>query len=77
MDTLRYKQLDSLNLVEVKRELAFFLEHAQRVNWDVSDETIGYMNQLDSVIKALSQTVCHKLKMSDLPVSVQVVRKDK
>jgi len=54
MDTLRYKQLDSLNLVEVKRELAFFLEHAQRVNWDVSDETIGYMNQLDSVIKALS-----------------------
>jgi hypothetical protein len=54
MDTLRYKQLDSLNLVEVKKELAFFLEHAQRVNWDVSDETIGYMNRLDSVIKALS-----------------------
>ena len=54
MDTLRYKQLDSLNLDEVKKEFLFFMEHAERVNWDVSDETIGYMNKLDSVIKALS-----------------------
>ena len=54
MDTLRYKQLDSLNLEEVKKEFLFFMEHAERVNWDVSDETIGYMNKLDSLIKALS-----------------------
>ncbi len=54
MDTLRYKQLDSLNLDEVKKEFLFFMEHAERVNWDVSDETIKYMNQLDSLIKALS-----------------------
>jgi hypothetical protein len=54
MDTIRYKQLDSLNLDEVKKEFLFFMEHAERVSWDVSDETIKYMNQLDSVIKALS-----------------------
>jgi hypothetical protein len=54
MDTLRYKQLDSLNLDEVKKEFLFFMGHAERVNWDVSDETIKYLNQLDSLIKALS-----------------------
>ncbi len=55
MESIRYKkELDSLKLHEVKRELRFFMEHAERVNWDVSDETIGYMNQLDRVIKALS-----------------------
>ena len=72
MDTLRYKQLDSLSLVDVKRELAIFMEHAERMNWHVSDETIGYMNQLDRVIKALSQMACHKLKMSDLYIRFQV-----
>ena len=54
MDTLRYKRLDSLNLDEVKKEFLFFMGHAERVNWDVSDETIKYLNQLDSLIKALS-----------------------
>ena len=54
MDTLRFKQIDSLNLAEVTKELHFFMEHANRVNWEVSNETLTYMNKLDSVIKALS-----------------------
>ena len=54
MDTLRFKKIDSLNVDEVKKEFMFFMEHAERVNWEVSDETLNYMNKLQSVIKALS-----------------------
>jgi hypothetical protein len=54
MDTLRFKKIDSLNIEEVKKEFLFFMEHAERMNWEVSDETIKYMVQLQDVIKALS-----------------------
>ena len=54
MDTLRFKKIDSLNVDEVKKEFMFFMEHAERVNWEISDETIKYMTQLQDVIKALS-----------------------
>lgn len=54
MDTLRFKQVDSLNIAEVKAEFLFFMSHAERVDWEVSNETLAYMNKLDSVIKALS-----------------------
>jgi hypothetical protein len=54
MDTLRFKQIDSLNLDEVKAEFLFFMAHAERMDWEVSNETLTYMNKLDSVIKALS-----------------------
>ena len=55
MDTLRFKKIDSLNLDEVKAEFLFFMAHAERMDWEVSNETLAYMNKLDSVIKALSQ----------------------
>jgi hypothetical protein len=54
MDTLRFKKIDSLNLDEVKAEFLFFMAHAERMDWEVSNETLAYMNKLDSVIKALS-----------------------
>lgn len=54
MDTLRYKKIDSLNIDEVKKEFLFFMDHAERVNWEVSDETLNYMNKLQGVIKSLS-----------------------
>jgi hypothetical protein len=54
MDTLRFKKIDSLNIDEVTKEFMFFMEHAERVSWDVSDETIKYMTQLQDVIKSLS-----------------------
>jgi hypothetical protein len=54
MDTLRFKKIDSLNVEEVKKEFMFFMDHAERVNWEVSNETLDYMNKLQGVIKALS-----------------------
>ena len=54
MDTLRFKKIDSLNIDEVKKEFLFFMEHAERYNREISDETIKYMTQLQNVIKSLS-----------------------
>lgn len=54
MDTLRFKKIDSLNLNEVKAEFLFFMTHAERMDWDISDETIKYMTQLQDVIKSLT-----------------------
>jgi hypothetical protein len=54
MDTLRFKKIDSLNIEEVKSEFDFFMAHAERVNWEISDETISYLTKLQGVIKSLS-----------------------
>ena len=50
----RYRQLNWLDRTELQQELDFFLEIAERRNWDVDDETIAYMNRLQGCIRALS-----------------------
>ena len=54
MDTLRFRQIDSLDLEGLTKEFMFFMEHAERVNWDISDETMKYMLQLQRLIQSLS-----------------------
>lgn len=50
----RYKKINPLNREELQAELDFFLDLAERANWDIDDKTINYMNQLQSAVRALS-----------------------
>jgi hypothetical protein len=50
----RFRQLNWLDKVELQKELDFFLEIAERRLWDVDNDTIKYMNKLQSVINSLS-----------------------
>lgn len=50
----RYRKLNWLDRVELQKELDFFLEIAERRNWDIDDDTIKYMNRLQGVINSLS-----------------------
>jgi hypothetical protein len=50
----RYRQLNWLNRTELQQELDFFLEIAERRNWDVDDETLKYMTDLQGAIRSLS-----------------------
>ena len=50
----RFRQLNWLDRVELQKELDFFLEIAERRNWDIDDDTIKYMNRLQGVINSLS-----------------------
>jgi hypothetical protein len=49
----RYRQLNWLDKAELQKELDFFLEIAERNNWDVDDKTLKYMNDLQGAIRAL------------------------
>jgi hypothetical protein len=49
----RYRQLNWLNKSELQEELNLFLEIAERVNWDIDDKTMKYMNDLQGAIRAL------------------------
>lgn len=50
----RFRTLNWLDRVELQKELDFFLEIAERRNWDIDDDTIKYMNRLQGVINSLS-----------------------
>lgn len=50
----KFRQLNWLDRVELQKELDFFLEIAERRNWDIDDDTIKYMNRLQGVINSLS-----------------------
>ena len=50
----RYRQLNWLDKVELQKELDFFIEIAERRNWEIDDSTIDYMNRLQGCIRALS-----------------------
>jgi hypothetical protein len=50
----RYKKIDPLDRNALQAELDFFLDLAERANWDVDDATIAYMNKLQSAVRSLS-----------------------
>ena len=50
----RYRQLNWLDKADLQKELDFFLEIAERRNWEIDDSTIDYMNRLQGCIRALS-----------------------
>ena len=49
----RFKTLNWLNKTDLQHELDFFMEIAERRLWDIDDDTIKYMTQLDQAIKTL------------------------
>jgi hypothetical protein len=49
----RYRQLNWLDKVELQKELDFFLEIAERNNWEIDDATIKYMTDLQGAIRSL------------------------
>lgn len=49
----RYRQLNWLDKTELQQELDFFLEIAERRNWEIDDKTLKYMNDLQGAIRAL------------------------
>ena len=49
----RFKKLNWLDKAELQQELDLFLELAERVNWDIDDKTLKYMNDLQGAIRAL------------------------
>jgi len=49
----RFKKLNWLDKSELEKEFLFFMEIAERANWDVDDETIKYLTDLQGAIRAL------------------------
>jgi hypothetical protein len=49
----RFKKLNWLDKAELQQELNLFLELAERVNWDIDDKTMKYMNDLQGAIRTL------------------------
>ena len=50
----RYRKLNWLDKNDLQQELDFFLDIAERANWDVDDKTIKYMTDLQGAIRSLS-----------------------
>lgn len=50
----RYKTINPLDRDALQAELDFFLNLAERANWDIDDNTIAYMNKLQSAVRSLS-----------------------
>ena len=50
----KFRQLNWLDKNDLQKELDFFLDIAERRNWDIDDDTISYMNRLQGAIRSLS-----------------------
>jgi len=50
----KFRQLNWLDKNDLQKELDFFIDIAERRNWDIDDETISYMNKLQGAIRSLS-----------------------
>jgi len=50
----KFRQLNWLDKNDLQKELDFFIDIAERRNWDIDDETISYMNKLQGCIRSLS-----------------------
>jgi len=49
----RYRQLNWLDKAELEKEFLFFMDIAERSNWEIDDATIKYMTDLQGAIRSL------------------------
>ena len=54
MNSLQYRQLNWLDKADLQKELDFFIDYCERMDWDVDTKTTDYIHDLQVVINSLS-----------------------